>query len=216
MQRSLNSIEASLKVVNVLGILDQKHGFKYVTVNGRREKRCLVAPTMTCEEHFKIADYAHLNGVEGKGQVLVAVFNSLGKNPTKPVGNPGGEGYVKIVEEALSKIEGPTIWKPDYDRFMAQMENAKEAERRRELHRSIEILLKASKDPIEKLAKLADRRVQEINEQGDLQVAEAENRFKEDPAKSKETLRRVAQDYDPLACSKRAAELLKKLGDKGR
>src|SRR5687767_7998099 len=135
--KSKMAIEASLKVVNVVGILDQKHGSVQVNVNGRREKRCPIVPGMTCEEHFNIADYAFLNGFPtSTGQVFVNYWTSAGKRPTKPVGNPGAEGYVKIVEEALAKIDGPTIPKPDYDAFMVQLDAAKRAHEKRETRKA--------------------------------------------------------------------------------
>src|SRR5262245_46584480 len=121
--RNKPAVEASLKVVNVVGILDQKHGNLFVNVNGKKERRCSIFPSVTCEEHFKVADYAFTNGfLSSTGQVFVCVFNSNGKRPTKPAGNPGGDGYVKIVEEAIRKIDGYTISKWDYDAFMAQMD----------------------------------------------------------------------------------------------
>jgi hypothetical protein len=215
--RSRPAIEISLKVVNVVGILDQKHGSTSVMVNGRKEKRCSIVPAMTCEEHFKIADYAFLNGYPSSdGQVFVNVWNNQGKRPTKPVQNPGSEGYIKIVEEALAKIDGPTISKPDYDAFMVQMDAAKAAEEKRDIHKSIEILLKAAKYPIAKLAAMADERLREINEQGSLHVAEAERLVSENLSKSKETLKRVSKEYAPLECSKKAAEVLKRLTEKAK
>jgi hypothetical protein len=75
--RSKSAIEASLKVVNVVGILDRKHGSTNVMVNGRKEKRCSIVPGMTCDEHFAIADYAFLNGYDSvDGQVFVNVWSN--------------------------------------------------------------------------------------------------------------------------------------------
>lgn len=217
MHRSKPAIEVSLKVVNVVGILDQKHGSTFVNVNGRKEKRCSIVPGMTCEEHFKIADYAFLNGFPSSdGQIFVNVWSHQGKRPGKPVQNPGSEGYIKIVEEALAKIDGPTISKPDYDAFKALLDASKAAQEKREIHKAIEILLKAAKNPIAKLAAIADERLREINEEGSLHVAEAERLVSENLPKSKETLKRVSKEYAPLECSKKAAEVLKRLTEKAK
>jgi hypothetical protein len=214
--RNKPAIEASLKVVNVAGILDQKHGNVTVNVNGRKEKRCSIFQSMTCEEHFKIADYAFLNGfASSTGQVFVCVFNSYAKRPTKPVQNPGGEGYVKIVEEALKKIDGYTISKWDYDAFMAQMDAGKAAEAK-DLHKAVEIYVKASKNEQARLAALALTRVQELDQQGAAIVADAEKLAAQDPGKAKEALRKVIREYAPLECSKKAAEVLKLISEKGK
>ncbi len=212
------AIEASLKVVNVVGILDQKHGSTTVMVNGRKEKRCSIVPAMTCAEHFEIADYAFKNGwPSSTGQVFVNVFNSSGKRPNKPVGNPGGEGYVKIVEDALAKGDGTTtIAKPEYDACMERLNAAKVARERKELRRAIDILLKAAQNPIPRLANLADDRVREIDEEGAAHVGEAERMLSENEAKAKESLKRIVEKYSPLECSKKAVEILKKLAEKAK
>ena len=216
MHRSRNAVEASLKVVNLVGILDQKHGNTYVNVNGRKEKRCSIVPSMTCEEHFKVADYAFLNGfASSTGQVFVAVFNKNGKLPNKPAGNPGGEGYVKIVEAALKKIDGYSIHKLDYDAFMVQLDAA-EAARGKDLRKAIDLLVKAAANPQAGLAALAHQKMGEIDVEGSAHVAEAERLSKENPAKGKDALKQLIAKYAPLDCSKRAEEILKKLNDKGK
>jgi hypothetical protein len=215
--KSKMSIEASLKVVNVVGILDQKHGSVNVNVNGRKEKRCSIVPGMTCEEHFNIADYAFLNGYPSSyGQVFVNYWTSAGKRPTKPVGNPGAEGYVKIVEEALAKIDGPTIPKPDYDSFMAQMDVAKRAQDKRETRKAIDLHLKASKNPHARLAGLANEQLAMINDEGGQHLAEAERTASESVVKAKDMLKQVIERYSPLDCAKKATDLLKRLIDKGK
>jgi hypothetical protein len=215
--RSSAAIESSLKVVNVVGILDQTHGGQMVMVNGRKEKRCSLLPMMTCEEHFKIADYAFTNGhvgTKGFQQILVNVWNMEGRKPQKPVHNPGGEGYVKIVEDALKKLDGSTVGKLEYDAFMAQMDAAKSLQDKGHLPKAIEILVKAAAHPSPRLAPLADQRVRELNEQGSGRVSEAETQATKDVAKAKMILKEVIRDYAPLDCSQRAAEVLKRLNEK--
>jgi hypothetical protein len=63
---------------------------------------------------------------------------------------------------------------------------------------------------------MADERLREINEQGALHVAEAERLVSENLSKSKETLKRVSKEYAPLECSKKAAEVLKRLTEKAK
>jgi hypothetical protein len=214
--RSKIAIEASLKVVNLVGILDQRHGHTYVVVNGRKEKRCSIVPSMTCEEHFKVADYAFLNGfASATGQVFVCVFNKNGKLPNKPAGNPGGEGYVKIVEAALKKIDGFTIGKLDYDAFMAQLDAA-QAARGKDLRKAIDILVKAAANPQAGLAVLAQQKMGEIDGEGFAHVDEAERLAKENPAKAKDTLKQLIAKYAPLECSKRAEAILKQINEKGK
>ncbi|HZN62048.1 MAG TPA: hypothetical protein VFC90_06550 [Planctomycetota bacterium] len=217
MHKSKTAIEASLKVVNVVGILDLKHGSTTVMVNGRKEKRCSIVPAMTCEEHFKIADYAFLNGYDSvTGQVFVNVWNSLAKKPSKPVGNPGAEGYVQIVDEAIRKIDGTIILKPDYDAWAIQMDAARVAQEKKDVRKAIDILSKQTKNEIAKLAGLAEERLRAVNEEGSSLVAEAEKQAKENLAWSKETLKRVIREYAPLDCSKTATIILKRLEEKGR
>lgn len=206
------AIEASLKVVNVVGILDQKHGSTSVLVNGRKEKRCSIVPGMTCEEHFNIADYAFLNGFpSSNGQVFVNYWTFSGKRPTKPVGNPGAEGYVKIVEEAVGKIDGQMIWKPDYDAFMVQMDLAKRAKDKVETRKAIEILLKAAKNPSARLTELANEKLREINDEGLAHLTVAEQQMSENKTKAKESLKAIVQKYAGLDVATRAEALLKKL-----
>lgn len=211
------AIESSLKVVNVVGILDQKHGHTSVVVNGKKEKRCSIVPGMTCDEHFTIADYAFTNGfASSKGQLFVCYFNNNGKRPSKPVGNPGAEGYVEIVKEALAKIDGPTIPKPDYDAFMVQMEVAQRAREKREISRAIGLFQKAAKNEHARLAGLANERLVEINDEGLAHVGEAERIAWEQLQKAKDQLKMVIEKYSPLDCAKKAAEILKRLNEKGK
>ena len=166
---------------------------------------------------LKIADYAFTNGHAGsKGfqQILVNVWNMDGKKPGKPVHNPGGEGYIKIVEEALKKIDGTTVGKLEYDAFMAQMDAAKAFQDKGHLSKAIDLLVKAAAHPSGRLAPLADQRVRELNEQGSGKVSEAETQATKDVAKAKMILKEVIRDYAPLDCSKRAAEVLKRLNEK--
>ncbi|HEU4339528.1 MAG TPA: hypothetical protein VFS19_05630 [Planctomycetota bacterium] len=212
MHRGKTAIEASLKVVNVVGILDQKHGSTSVVVNGKKEKRCPIVPAMTCEEHFNIADYAFLNGFpSANGQVFVNYWTMKGKRPSKAVGNPGAEGYVKIVEEAVGKIDGQMIWKPDYDSFMEQMELAKRWKEKVETRKAIDVLLKAAKNPGVRLAAMANEMLNEINDEGLTHLTAAEQEAATHPAKARESLKAIVQKYSPLEVATRASNLLKKL-----
>lgn len=211
------AIEWSLKVVNVIGILDQKHGSTQVMVNGRKEKRCSIAPGMTCEEHFNIADYAFLNGFPtSTGQLFVCYWNNNGKRPSKPVGNPGAEGYVELVKEALSKIDGPTIPKPDYDSFMDQMDIATKAREKHETSRAIGLFQKAAKNPHARLIALATEQLNLINDEGQAHVGEAERIAWENLTKAKDQLKQIISKYATLECAKNAETLLKRLIEKGK
>src|SRR5262245_1192677 len=182
-----------------------------VMVTGRKEKRCSLLPTITCEEHFTIADYAGTKGVQ---QILINGWNQEGRKPGKPEHNPGGEGYIKMVEEALKKIDGTTVGKLEYDAFMAQMDAAKAAQDKGHLSKAIDLYLKAAANPNVRLAPIADQHVRELNEQGSGKVSEAETQAGKDLPKAKLILKEVIRDYAPLDCSKRAAEVLKRLNEK--
>jgi len=208
--RSKNAIAASLKTVNVIGILDMKHGKITVTVNGRKEKRCSIVPSITCEEHFAISDYAHKEGVEGSGQILVSVFTPEGKKPTKPIGNPGGDGYVKIVEEALGGLTGERISKADYDSAIPHYDAAIDAVGRGEIKKGIELLSKVAKHKLEKFRKMGEEILQQLDRQGEALIDQARRQAAEDPVKARETLRRVAEQYVPLPCAAKAQEALKR------
>jgi hypothetical protein len=214
--RSRSSAEASQKVVTLVGILDRKHGSIPVTINGRREKRCSIVQSMTCEEHFLIADHAYKEFFEATGQVFCVALDPRGKNPTKPVPTPSGDAYAKVVEEALAKIDGTSISKADYDAVIPQIDAAAGAVARGEIHKAIEALQRASKTSVEKLRRMAEERLQELDGRGDGLIEEARQLLEKDPAKAKEILRRVASQYPPLACAKKAEELLKSTSEKGR
>ncbi|HZL72280.1 MAG TPA: hypothetical protein VFC86_07460 [Planctomycetota bacterium] len=218
MHRSKVAIEWSLKVVNVIGILDQKHGNSQVMVNGKKEKRCSIVPGMTCDEHFGIADYAFLNGFPTSGgQLFVCYWNNNGKRPSKPVGNPGAEGYVEMVKEALAKIDGPTIPKPDYDTFMEQMDVAQRAREKKETAKAIGLYQKAAaKTAHPRLAALANEQLALVNEEGLAHVGEAERLSWENLQKAKDQLKQVIAKYPGLDCAKAAEDLLKRLIEKGK
>ena len=212
--RSKSSVDASQKVVTLVGILDRKHGSVPTNVNGRRERRCTIVPSMTCEEHFLIADHAYKEFFEATGQVFCVALNPQGKSPTKPVPTPTGDAYVKVVEEALSKVDGYSISKADYDAVIPKLDAATALEEKGEFAKSFEILQKAAKHPVEKLAKMAEERIRMLDGRGEDLINQAKLLMDKEPAKAKELLRKVVKEFAPLPCSKKAEELLKSGGEK--
>ncbi|HTF56270.1 MAG TPA: hypothetical protein VK661_03305 [Planctomycetota bacterium] len=209
-------MDASIKGVTLVGILDRKHGSIPVTINGRREKRCSIVPSITCEEHFLIADHACKEFFEGEGTVLSVALDPRGKNPTKAITTRTGESYVKLLEEALGKIDGTSISKADYDLVIPLLDAAAASVTRGEVRKAIEMVQKAGKTAVERLQRMTEERLNEINAQGEGQVDEARQLLEKDPTKAREILRRVASQYPPLACAKKAEELLKAPAEKGR
>jgi len=212
--RNKAAIAASLKTVNVIGILDMKHSKITVTVNGRKEKRCSIVPSMTCEEHFKISDYAHLEGLEVSGQVFVSVFTPEGKKPTKAVGNPGGDGYIKIVEQALAGLTGERISKADYETAIPHYDAAIDLVGKGEVRKGIELLSKVAKHKVEKFRRMGEEMLHQLDMAGEGQIEQARRLMADDPAKAREILRKVAEQYVPLACAGKAQEALKRSPNK--
>jgi len=209
-------VDASIKGVTLVGILDRKHGSIAVNVNGRREKRCSIVSSLTCEEHFLIADHACKEFFEGQGTVLSVALDPRGKNPTKPVTTRTGEEYVKLLEEALAKIDGQSISKADYDAVIPNLDAADALVAKGEVRKAIETVQKAAKTPVEKLRLMTEEKLNEIDGRGENLVEEARQLLEKDPVKAKDILRRVASQYPPLACAKKAEELLKSAAEKGR
>jgi hypothetical protein len=94
------------------------------------------------------------------------------------------------------------------------MDAAQVARDKKDVRKAIDILVRATKNEIVKLANLSDERLRSVNDEGASLVAEAEKQAKENLAWSKQTLNRVAKEYAPLDCSKTAALVLKRLEGK--
>jgi hypothetical protein len=117
---------------------------------------------------------------------------------------------------ALAKVGGLHVSKDDYDGARKVVANGASLVKKDEIKEAIKVFTKLSQHANELLRPLGTKELDALEASGSARVDAAMETLKSSEDQGKKELKKVADEYGPLPCAKKAAEVLKHMAEKGR
>ncbi|MBI4564797.1 MAG: hypothetical protein HY716_08925 [Planctomycetes bacterium] len=199
-------IEASRNAVFIVGHWEDKHG---------NQERCRIYSTIRCREH---ADIARLKFTDFFGQRVFATPHHIWLHPDgqelfRKSGALSADAFKKLMEQAQAKVSGPRISKAEFGKIQKQFDDAENAVTQGEIRKAIETLNRLATHEAAAARRWAAEQLKQLDARGDRDVEYAKSKIEAgvEIEESKDLLKKIAEDYRPLECSRKAAEVLKSL-----
>lgn len=192
------------------------HGSKEIKKGKDKVKVCKIYTTITCEEHIEIAQ-AKWTDFFGEQRVALPqhVFvDAAGKEFTRRAGSMSAQDLAKEITDTSAKIEGDKVPKGDYEAARTAIQDGLEAVKAEEIKKAIAAFTKVTKSPHSRLHPLGEGQLQNLQVSGDARIEAAVQLTGTNLEEAKKTLRKIADDFKPLECATKAAELLKAIEKK--
>jgi len=207
-------IQQSRNWVNVIVCKDTGHGEEEVQVSkDEKVKRCKRYWGIACETHVKAAECIGKISKETNFTIPLSWYlDTTGREIGKKGGAVlSGSEIGKGMEKAMAVCTGDRISYPEWMGYMKARKDVKEGIEKGEWKRAMtgcNILRKAKTKLLEAEGKEA---MNKLSEKGDELLKEAQDLVATDKEKAKKMLTMLSNDFKPLMCSGRAADMLKSL-----
>jgi len=217
------AVAASKNVVFIVGHLgargwDTTHGTKEITKGKEKVKVCKIYASLTCDEHVAIGKQ---KASDFFGDKVFATPTHIfcdpsGKELSRRPGAINAPDLVKEIDAAVAKVPGTRVSKDEYDTAMVSMNQAQACVKKDDIKKAIEAFQKVAKSPNDRLRELGEKELKALDESGNARCEAAERLLESSEEQGKKELEKIAKEYPPLACAKRAQEILKLMAEKGR
>ena len=192
------------------------HGMKEIKKGKDKYKVCKIYNTITCDDHVETGK-TKWNDFFGEKKVPLPqhIFvDASGKELSRKAGSMTAQDLVKEINDAVAKIAGPKIPKGDYDVARSTIRDADDLVKKDEIKRAIAAFTKVTKSAHPNLAKLGDDSLKNLQSAGDARVEAAIQQMSTNVEEATKVLKKVAEEYKPLECATKAADILKAMADK--
>jgi len=211
-------IAASRNFVNLVGHSETTHGTKEVVVGREKKKMCKAYPGIACEQHVKCYEASSKFEFEG-GRIgmPVTIFCDPSGKELKEVGRKNSMGsseLIKKMDEATAKVPGEKIGYDAWNGARKLLADGDAAFEKEEYKKAIDAFAKVQKMKQKALKALGDEAMKRVEERGDARLKEAQEKIESDKEEAKKLLKKVAEQFKPLECAKKAADALKALEEK--
>lgn len=219
-------VSASRNMVCVVGHtgaskdFSTNHGTKEIKVGGEKVKVCKIYPGIACSDHveaFKERAQALFKGAKFATPHHI-YFSPAGEEWARNAGGKAPGELAREFGEMLAKVNGTHVAKDEYDGAKSQIETGRSLVKKDEIKKAIESFTKVAKHKNERLQVLGTREMDALGAAGDarfqaaMQTMESQN----GEEKAKKELKKLADEYAPLACAEKAKEILRQMEEKGR
>lgn len=199
---------------------DTNHGSREVKVGGEKVKMCKIYAGIVCTDHVEIfKERAH---PVFKNQVFATphhiYYTPAGEEMMRNAGTKSPQELAKDFADMLAKVAGDHVSKDEYESAKGQIGQGLALVKKDEIRKAIEIFTKVSQHKNGLLQPMGTKELDALEVSGNaryesaLQTLETQNGEEQ----AKKELKKVAEEYKPLPCSKKAAEILKLMAEKGR
>jgi len=192
------------------------HGTKEIKQGKDKYKVCKIYSTITCDDHVETGK-TKWNDFFGDKTVPLPqhVFvDASGKELSRKAGSVTGPDFVKLINEAVAKVEGAKVPKGDYDGARSAIRDGEALVRKDEIKKAIAAFTKVTKSTHPSLAKLGDDQLKGLQVSGDARVEAAIQQMGTNVDEAAKVLKKVADEYKPLECATKAADILKAMAEK--
>jgi hypothetical protein len=197
---------------------DTNHGSKEILKGKEKVKVCKLYNSITCDDHVAIGKEkaADFFGDKVFPTPTHIFCEPSGKELSRRPGSITAPELVKEVDAAVAKVTGPRMSKEEYDSAMASIQQGQGFVKKDEIKKAIEAFTKISRNPNEKVRALGEQELKNLDEAGTARFDAAVQLLESSEEQGKKELQKIAKEYPPLSCAKKAEEILKLMAEKGR
>ncbi len=199
---------------------DTNHGSREVKVGSEKVKMCKIYTGIVCSDHVEIfKERAH---PVFKNQVFATphhiYYTPAGEEMMRNAGTKTPQDLARDFADMLAKVGGDHVSKEEYEGARGQIREGLAAVKKDEIKKAIEIFTKVSHHKNALLHPMGKKELDALEVSGNarydaaLQTLETQNGEEQ----AKKELKKIAEEYKPLPCSQKAAEILKLMAEKGR
>lgn len=197
---------------------ETNHGSREVKRGGEKVKMCKHYTGIVCSDHVEFF----------KERVPKVFGNNVFNMPHHVYYNPGGDELfrsegsknpqemAKEFADALAKVGGTFATRDEYEAAKAQVADGRALVKKDEIKKAIDVFSKLTKHKNDRLHVMGTKELEALNASGSARVDAAIQTLGTSEAEGKKELQKVADEYPPLACAKKAQEMLKLMAEKGR
>ncbi|HTF56268.1 MAG TPA: hypothetical protein VK661_03295 [Planctomycetota bacterium] len=194
------------------------HGSKEITRGKEKVKVCKIYNSITCDDHVTIGKE---KASDFFGDKVFATPTHIfcepsGKEISRRPGVINAADLVKEVDAAVAQVPGPRMSKDEYDTTLTSIQQGRDFVKKDEIKKAIDAFTKISKNANEKIHALGEQELKSLEDSGTARVEAAERLLESNEEQGKKELQKIAKEYPPLSCAKRAEEVLKLMAEKGR
>ncbi|MBI2933055.1 MAG: hypothetical protein HYY16_15535 [Planctomycetes bacterium] len=204
-------IAMSRNFVNV--VCHHETGHDREVVIGREKKlMCSKYWGIACDVHSRLYQEAG-NTYEGITGVPCTVFaDPTGKELFREAGGLGASELIDQMEKALKQVPGEKIPYEIWAAAKKQVADGEAAFAKEDFKKAVEAWTKVAKMKLKGVKALGEEALKKAEEKGNELLQEGESKIESEKEEAKKILKKVADQFKPLECAKKAAELLKGLG----
>lgn len=216
-------VTASKNLVCVVGhggarVWETNHGSRDVKQGTEKVKMCKLYTGITCAEHVEI--FKERANPVFKNKVFETphhiFYTPNGEEIKRSFGVLSPQDMAKEFNDMLAKVPGTHIAKDEYDGARSQIATGMAHVKKDEIKKAIGIFTALSKHKNEMLRPMGQRELDALEASGGARVEAAIQTMGSNEEEAKKELKKVSEEYPPLACAKKAEEVLRLMAEKGR
>jgi hypothetical protein len=199
---------------------ETNHGSREVKRGAEKVKMCKHYTGIVCSDHVEFfkQKVPKVFGNKTFNMPHHVYFSPNGEELFRSEGVKNPQELSREFAEALGKVGGSFVTKDDYDGAKAAVADGQALVKKDEIKKALDVFTKLTKHKNGMLHVLGTKEIEALEAHGSARVEAAlqtmQNQGGEEQAKKE--LKKVAEEYAPLACSKKAQEVLKLMSEKGR
>lgn len=199
-------------------VWETNHGSTEIKQGKDKIKMCKIYAGIACADHVEVSKerIAQIFGNKVYATPHHLFYNPKGEELSRSSGTVSPQQLAKDFADALAKVEGTHVAKEDYDKVMVSVREGQAAVKKDEIKKAIAAFQKAAKHENPRLKALADKELEALQVSGEARVEAAIKAMGTSEEDGKKELKKVADEYPPLDCAKKAAEILRVMGEAGR
>jgi hypothetical protein len=216
-------VAASKNMVCVVGHAGHKgwetnHGSRDVKRGADKVKMCRHYTDIVCIDHVETFKQLtpKLFGNKAFDMPHHIFYSPAGEELRRSSGVVEAKQLAQEFAEALAKVTGNFVAKDEYEAAKTQVAGGLALVKKDEIKKAIDVFTKLTKHKNERLAAMGMKELHALDAGGSARVDAAIQALQSSEEEGKKELKKVADEYQPLACAKKAQEVLKLMAEKGR
>jgi hypothetical protein len=197
---------------------DTTHGSREVKQGTEKVKMCKIYTGIVCSDHVEV--FKDRTPPLFKNQTFAmphhVYCSPAGEELFRNAGAKTAADLTTDFATALAKVGGLHVSKDEYEGAKKVVAHGANFVKKDEIKKAIEVFTKLTQHANELLRPLGTKELDALEASGSARVDAARETLQSSEEQGKKELKKVADEYAPLPCSKKAAEILKLMAEKGR
>lgn len=197
---------------------DTTHGTREVKVGTEKVKMCKFYTGLVCSDHVEIfKERAH---PVFKNQQFATphhiYYTPAGEEMMRNAGSKSAQELARDFADMLAKVGGDHVTKDAYEAAKKDVASGLSLVKKDDIKKAIEVFSKLTRHVQPLLHPMGTKQLDALEASGSARVDAAVQTLQSSEEQGKKELKKVAEEYPPLPCAKKAAEILKLMAEKGR